>query len=64
MKVYITYCKDGYGGSEIDKVFSNADKAINYIIETKFVGNSYYKDKSIDFIRKEAYRRIEEQEVE
>jgi hypothetical protein len=63
MKVYITYCKDGYGGQEIDKIFSSSEKACKYIIERKFLSNDYYKDFSQDRLMKEALLFVEEEEV-
>jgi hypothetical protein len=64
MKVYITYCKDGYGYQEIDKIFSSSEKACKYTIERKFLSNDYYKDFSQDRLMKEALLFVEEGEVE
>lgn len=42
MKVYLVYCKDGFGGTEVDKVFLSHEKACQYVIQKEFRGNSYY----------------------
>lgn len=63
MKVYITYEKDGYNGSSIDKVFDTEEKAINYIIKNKFSGNRYYEGKDNE-VTKHALYYIDSFEVE
>jgi hypothetical protein len=64
MKVYITYCKDGYNGSEVDRVFDSEEKAINYIITTKFNFNSYYEGKDNEYLKNQARIFVECFEVE
>lgn len=59
MNAYITYCKDGYGGREVDQVFLNKDKAIDTVIATRLAGNSFYKDHTPYQLRIEAERYIE-----
>ena len=54
MKVWITYEKDGRGGTCIDTVFRKRDAAINYVIENKFGDSSYYKRLTRDELLKEA----------
>ena len=63
MKVYITYCKDGYGYQEIDKIFSSSEKACKYTIERKFLSNDYYKKFSDDELMREAAAFVTEEEV-
>ncbi len=63
MKVYITYCKDGYGYQEIDKIFSSSEKACQYIIEKEFRRNDYYKKFSDDELMREAAAFVTEEEV-
>lgn len=64
MKVYITYCKDGYGGSEIDKIFDTEQKAIDFIIVKKFKSNGFYNGKDNDYLIRQAKLYIETFEVE
>jgi len=40
MKVYITYEKDGYGGTQVDKVFLNESSARGYVTTPIMVNNS------------------------
>ena len=59
MNVYITYCKDGYGGSTVDEVYLDKDKVIQKVIETKLRVNSYYKDYGENELKIEAEKYIE-----
>jgi hypothetical protein len=43
MKVYITYCSDGYNGEMVDEVFSTMEKACEYIIKHYFNSSFYSK---------------------
>jgi len=63
MKVYIIYCKDGYGEQVVDKVFSTHEKACQYIIEKEFRRNDYYKKFSDDELMREAMPFVTEEEV-
>jgi len=42
MEVYITYEKDGFGGTRVDRVFEKHEDAIDFIIENKFGNAPYY----------------------
>lgn len=42
MKVYIVMGEGGYNENVVDRVFSTEGKAIDHVIESKFVGNSAY----------------------
>jgi hypothetical protein len=64
MRVYITYCKDGYGDQEIDKIFSSHEKACQYIIEKKFRRNDYYKKFSEYELMRKAAAFVTEEGVE
>ena len=63
MTVFVTYCKDGYGGDMVDKIFAKEPDAINYVIDNVFRGNVYYQRLSIDQKQKEALKHIDEYEV-
>jgi hypothetical protein len=63
MKVYITYCKDGYGEQVVDKAFSSHEKACQYIIEKEFRRNDYYKKFSDDELMREAAAFVTEEKV-
>ena len=44
--VYIIYEKDGYGGSQVEYMFSKEETAQHFIIDSRFKGNSVYDGKS------------------
>lgn len=58
--VFITFQDDVFGGTEIAKVFSNKDDAIEYVIQTKFNGRSYYEKLSKNELRLKAEEHVEE----
>ena len=47
MTVYVTYEKDGYGGSQIESIFSSQQKAINHVLDQNksFCSNMNEKQK-------------------
>lgn len=63
MKVYITFCKDGYNGFCVDKVFKTKKDAIDYILMTKINNNSYYDNWSKESLNVCAEKYIEEHEI-
>ena len=62
MKVYIIYCKDGYGEQVVDKVFSTHEKACQYIIEKEF-RSKFYEKHSKESLMREAAAFVTEEEV-
>ena len=40
MKVYITYEKDGYGGTQVDKIFLNESAVRGYVTTPIMVDNA------------------------
>jgi hypothetical protein len=63
MKVFIVYCKDGYGEQAVDKVFLSHERACQYVIQKEFRGNSYY-DKFTDIeLMREAKAFVTREEV-
>ena len=64
MKVYVTYCKDGYGDKVVDKVFLSSKKACKHIIKEKFQRKDYYKKFTEVELMEQALPYIFEFEVE
>jgi len=42
MKVYIVMGEGRYNENVVDRVFSTEEKGVDYVIKSKFVGNSAY----------------------
>ena len=63
MEVYIIYCKDGYGGSMVDKVFAKKPDAIGYVIKNIFGSNEHYTSQTRAENEKDALGHIETHEV-
>lgn len=48
MKVYITHCKNIYGGYDIDEVFDNRDSARIYVMTDIMLKNATSEDNLIE----------------
>jgi len=64
MKVYIVMDQGGYNENEVDRVFSTLEKAVAYVIDSKFAGKGGYKAMDQKNKEKHASFFVEEFEVE
>jgi hypothetical protein len=58
MYVYVTYYRD-----EVDTIFEDMNEAIEYIIQKRFVGNSFYDNKTHDELVKSAIYYVDRVKV-
>lgn len=54
----------GYNENVVDRVFSTKEKAIDYVIESKFVGNAAYDNMDQKIKEEKALLFVEEFEVD
>lgn len=64
MKVFIIYGSDGYGGVQVDKIFSSRRSALDYVIASVFSHNLFYSGRSQEFLDSAAAGLVSEHEVE
>lgn len=62
MKVCVTFEKDGYGGEQIERIFSSEEKAQDHIIDTRF-DRPMYQNKEYSELKKLALEYISVYEV-
>jgi len=63
MNVYVTFEKNGYDGTQIEKIFADEADAQDHIIETQFKNNGFYKKMERHELEEMALGQIETHEV-